>query len=203
MSTKGTQNNPIQLDAVDVYPQPWQLDIKRNFGDNEILKEIYKTLSSYQHIPTYNPDFLDENSTYGYDAAKRFYKTWAYAGKPKVHREMDSLTSLLPKSLLLSNMKIRAYNKFGSIWNVGNKPLHNTIAEMAHPIQDKVGKESYLKGVWDNIIGQRLNPEEIYNKPGHVEYETHEVIEPKLKDYIVKNIPTEYVPDMYYKYSNF
>lgn len=60
----------------------------------------------------------------------------------------------------------------------GEQTFNALVAELAHPIQEKYGKDDE----WDFYTSDNFQKQ--YNTPGYLEYETHKVIEPKLLRYI-------------------
>lgn len=62
----------------------------------------------------------------------------------------------------------------------GEQTFNALIAELAHPIQEKYGKDDE----WDFYTSDNFQKQ--YDTPGYLEYETHKVIEPKLLRYILR-----------------
>ena len=62
----------------------------------------------------------------------------------------------------------------------GEQTFNALVAELAHPIQKKYGKDD--KYTFPIFSGYK----EQYDTPGYLEYETHKVIEPMLHNYILK-----------------
>lgn len=60
----------------------------------------------------------------------------------------------------------------------GKQTFNALIAELAHPIQEKYGKDDE----WEFYTSDNFHKQ--YDTPGYLEYETHKVIEPKLLRYI-------------------
>lgn len=62
----------------------------------------------------------------------------------------------------------------------GEQTFNALVAELAHPIQEKYGKDDkYTLPIFSGYKEQ-------YDTPGYLEYETHKVIEPMLHNYILK-----------------
>ena len=60
----------------------------------------------------------------------------------------------------------------------GEQTFNALVSELAHPIQEKYGKDDkYTLPIFSGYKEQ-------YNTPGYLEYETHKVIQPKLFKYI-------------------
>ena len=84
--------------------------------------------------------------------------------------------------------KERAYvDPFINTMYVNN--LKETFAELAHPIQDKYGTNDLLTNIPQTFDGEFIKRNRYqYNVPTHYEYETHQVIEPMIKDYVFKDV---------------
>lgn len=130
---------------------------------------------------------ISNNKVNPYNAYYRFYKVWKEAGKPKLEYDGDLIAQLYG---FLRNASPQA--NMNPITNVATniQSFDEAMAELAHPIQYKVGR--YNNPI--KIAGQQfLRPfVDVYDTNGYFEHETHELIEPMLKDYILKGTPFIY-----------
>ena len=70
------------------------------------------------------------------------------------------------------------------------RSFDEAVAEIAHPIQSKKGRYNNLI----KMIGQQLlRPfKDVYGTEGYFEHETHSLIEPGLKKFILEGTPFIY-----------
>lgn len=148
-------------------------NIMNNISNKKIREHIFNLASQY----------ADENNLPVDQVMSRVSDLYAASGKPIVKQTTSFLSKLVPKF-----DKTRAHmNPFGrdKLYNINN--FDDFIAELSHSYNFKNlgwfghGKHGLLKG----IAGKYY---ENYETPGYTEYNTHQITEPLLKEYISGNI---------------
>lgn len=143
--------------------------------------------TNYEQKRNETNNFYDVDVT---EAVHRLYNVWNESNKPKITNERSIIN-------YIGNNKHRPnYNPIlNKIYNINN--VESTISELAHPIQHKYGQYNsfydIIKGIPSTIYGEFTNKRSQYDDTTHYEYETHNIIEPELTDYIYLNIPTDYI----------
>lgn len=148
-------------------------NIMNNISNSKIREHIFNLASQY----------ADENNLPIDQVMYRVSDLYNASGKPIVKQTTSFLSKLVPKF-----DKTRAHmNPFGrdKLYNINN--FDDFIAELSHSYNFKNlgwfghGKHGLLKG----IAGKY---HENYETPGYTEYNTHQITEPLLKEYIAGNI---------------
>lgn len=159
---------------------------------------IYKNVLTNKNIDDYSKRIIGDeydNPQYNRQFGERFVKIYNEAGKPKINKNEKLAAGKH------SNGEPRAYIHMPFIGK-GSMYITNfsdIIAESAHPIQRKYGKNKMWK--------ERLNPFydadtpdkyglTRYQNPSKFEFETHTIVEPIIDDYLRSgNISTESFED--------
>lgn len=148
-------------------------NIVNNISNKKIREHIFNLASQY----------ADENNLSVDQVMSRVSDLYAASGKPVVKQTTSFLSKLVPKF-----DKTRAHmNPFGrdKLYNINT--FDDLVAELSHSYNFKNlgwfghGKHGLLKG----IAGKYY---ENYETPGYTEYNTHQITEPLLKEYISGNI---------------
>ncbi|AXH74505.1 MAG: hypothetical protein KNU04_gp41 [crAssphage sp. isolate ctbg_1] len=208
------QEVPQHLKEVVVTPAPWQIDFKKNFGDKYIRKGIIKGINqaiqndidNYEYLKSQNLNIERDD----YNILNRLYNTWNIAGRPKIKQDnflINKIGSIIGQDdrpnynpisktihIPIKGMKNHDYGKTDDI---NYEILDSTIAELAHPIQDKKGKNKgflkYITNIPKTIAGEITGDRRHYEDENHYEYETHNIIQPEIEEYIYNNKATKYV----------
>lgn len=148
-------------------------NIINNISNKKIREHIFNLASQY----------ADQNNLSVDQVMSRVSDLYAASGKPIVKQTTSFLSKLVPKF-----DKTRAHmNPFGrdKLYNINT--FDDLVAELSHSYNFKNlgwfghGKHGLLKG----IAGKYY---ENYETPGYTEYNTHQITEPLLKEYISGNI---------------
>lgn len=101
---------------------------------------------------------------------KNLIDIYEYAGKPTINYNGFRDTAYY----------IPLFNSMNSI-----KDTSDLLAELAHPIQRKIGKNNnFIRDGIKNAINRMTGKNTHYVDKNNYEYETHRIIEPKLRQYI-------------------
>lgn len=101
---------------------------------------------------------------------KNLIDVYEYAGKPTINYDGFRDTAYY----------IPLFNSINSI-----KDTSDLLAELAHPIQRKIGKNNnFIRDGIKNAINRMTGKNTHYVDKNNYEYETHRIIEPKLRQYI-------------------
>lgn len=176
---------------IEVTPEAWQTELRKALPKS-IRDCLYNTvLPLYSKLPgcntdirTYQGDAYDEDvADYVYDASKRLYNIYKLADSPKI---LDGDKWYYTHN---DDGSVRA-----SIINIPYFPIirgvndeNELIAELAHPIQRKYGKNGidFIKQ-FRRRFNKKLDAS-LYKDKNNPEYETHSIFEPEIYNYIFKN----------------
>lgn len=135
------------------------------------------------------------NEAYANDYIQRLYNVWNYAGRPKI----STKPSLLGSIFIPKYYDRATYNPVTNTITIPKEDqnvldydiLKKTISELAHPIQFKIQKPNKIHTIIDALrsIEEIFGKQNRYYDKQHFEYQTHQVIEPQLKNYIYNNKP--------------
>ena len=135
------------------------------------------------YILELSKQYAEENGLPIHDVMQRVSNIYAASGKPKV-KSTASWYSKLVKGFDPNRPHMSPFGK-DKLYNI--KSFEDLMAEISHSFNFKNlgwfghGKHGLLKG----IAGKY---QENYETPGYTEYNTHQITEPLLKEYISGNI---------------
>lgn len=156
---------------------------------NEEIDNIHKAIESSKVVKA--AETLDDNPDI-YPEIARLYNVWNEADRPR----LNSYQNIIP--IYHDNGESRAnYNPLtNTAYNINT--FSDAIAELAHPIQYKHGDRNkwyqYLINFPETIYEETIGNQRQYDNPKHYEYDTHNVVEPELRNYIKFGTPTKYLP---------
>lgn len=136
-------------------------------------------------------DFDRERIKYGDEIMANLSDIHKIAGKPRI----------------TSNDRFNTHSKYSNgsprpYWVSGVNRIHNVsniediISELAHPLQNKFGHNSYISNVINSLLNFKLYNADKgvkgiswYDNPKGIEYETHNVFEPMIQEAIYYKTP--------------
>lgn len=159
-----------------------------NYDRSVGYKYVDEAKAIYNHYNAIYNKYDDKDVT---DETERLYNIWLTAGRPTMSNDKSIIVNTL------SNEYRPSYNSItNNIYRVNN--LHHTLEELAHPIQMKYGKNTGLlnniKSGLKTLYYEAQRKQNHYRDKSHYEYETHSVIAPELKNYVLYGTPTKYIP---------
>ena len=206
---KGTDEiTNTTLPEVVVTPSPFQhyyFSTMRPNVDKNTGVELAKSFDILRGIGDIedNDNYVEKNESY-FAILTDLYKE---AGSPKVYSNSEKgVRIFLPDGSPRAYIKMPLFGK-NEIRNAVSKPIdnienpneiyqnrystiNNILAELAHPIQEKYGKNKHYKNIIkDNLSFKKYNADNKdsqgrtwYQRPDGMEWETHYVFEPILRD---------------------
>lgn len=202
--------NGGEIPAVTITPEKWQKEfaefskknpeIRESIDENWVLPD--RRRKSKEMEQQFDRDFLEGNMDY--DEYKKHYSRQ----KNRSNRfpvYYDTSSDRIYKRILdvyKAAGEPRIYTGEGRPYYlkgvIGKHSIHNIstvddfISELAHPIEG-TGIITYLKDLPKTLRGELTRSYEHYEDPNHFEYKTHKIVEPSLRNYILKGGHTPYI----------
>lgn len=122
---------------------------------------------------------LEELGVSQRDAANRLYDLYKQSGNPNVSTDT---------SIFMGDRE--HFNPINNTIYIPDPTFDGYVAELAHAYQFNSGKYSPYKNILkhplENLKNFTSRNNDTYNRKGSLEYEAHQIIEPKLWNYITK-----------------
>lgn len=160
-----------------------RLKLKQMIPDRKLRQTI---ISGYNPMKQgYNGEYIDTAPAKQYDeyeTINRLYNIWNASKRPSVHREGDIMDPILQKFIGRGGYRDHYFPLLNNIYLGSKHPLLED--ELSHAYQYNAKGLNFKPDVF-NIPGDiHVNGKSGYDRPGHVEYEAHRIIQPVLSAYV-------------------